>query len=286
MTVSKTRVNEILFAASADDPAVRLQNLERDVDLVRISIKRILMDIRERMNELENPLVIVSPPRVPPSPRPAAPGPAGQETSHKVTEAIVAQPDPVPVKPESVEDTIPATPGCAVPPCLCRSPPERAGPSTSVPDQPSQPTSSPHREIVTPLPLPAAFELFRWTQDGVNKYGHTRFGVLIETYRVMGYIGQKTSREVRQITCLMPLCPGDEGEVGPVDFVSEIYHLKRILAPDDTSLDRDMVDALMSRRQEALSPSGAPAPEILVSREIADPYGLGKKDREWMNLRA
>lgn len=67
MIVNKARVNEILHAASADDPAVRLMNLERDVDLVRISIKRILMDIRERMNEMENPLVIVSPSRAPPS---------------------------------------------------------------------------------------------------------------------------------------------------------------------------------------------------------------------------
>ncbi len=286
MTVSKTRVNEILYAASADDPAVRLQNLERDVDLVRISIKRILMDIRERMNELENPLVIVSPPRAPPSPRPAAPGPAGQEPSPKVPAPRSSPPAPVPVKPETVRDAIPATPGCAVPPCLCRSLPARAGPSPPVPDQPAQPARSPQREIVTPLPLPAAFELFRWTQNGVKRYGHTRFEVLIETYCVMGYIGQKTSREVRQISCLIPLCPDDEGEVGPEDFVSEIYHLKRILVPDDTSLDRDMVDALMSRRQEALSGRSAPAPDILMSPEITDPYGFGKKDREWMNLRA
>ncbi len=285
MTVSKARVNEILYAASADDPAVRLLNLERDVDLVRISIKRILMDIRERMNELENPLVIVSPPRAPLSRKPAAPGPAGQETSHKVTETRSSPPDPVPVKPETVREAIPATPGCSVPPCLCRSLPARAGPSAPVPDLPAQPARSPKEEIEPPLPLPAAFELFRWTQDGVNKYGHTRFGVLIETYRVMGYIGQKTSREVRQISCLMPLCPGDEGEVSPEDFVSEIYHLKRILVPGDTSLDRDMVDALMSRRQKAGS-FDLPAPEIILSPEVADPFGFGKKDREWMNLRA
>jgi len=285
MTVSKPRVNEILYAASADDSAVRFQNLERDVDLVRISIKRILMDIRERMNELENPLVIVSPPRTPTSRKPAAPGPAGQETSHTVTGAFASRPDPVPEKPETVRDAIPATHGCAVSPCRCRSLPVGAGPFTPVPDLPAQPARSPQEEMGTPLPLPAAFELFRWTQDGVNKYGHTRFGVLIETYRVMGYIGQKTSREVRQISCLMPLCPGDDGEIGPEDFVSEIYHLKRILVPGDTSLDRDMVDALMSRRQEAGS-FDPPAPEILLSPEVANPFGFGKKDREWMNLRA
>ena len=285
MTVSKTRVNEILYAASADDPAVRLQNLEREVDLVRITIKRILMDIRERMNELENPLVLVSPSRASPSRKPAAPGPAGQETSHKVTETLSSPRDPVPVKPEPVRDAISATPGCAVPPCRCRSLPVRAGPSTPVPDLPAQPARSPQEEIEPPLPLPAAFELFRWTQDGVSKYGHTRFSVLIETYRVMGYIGQKTSREVSQISCLMPLSPGDEGEVGPEDFVSEIYHLNRILVPGDTSLDRDMVDVLMSRRQKASS-FDPPVPEILLSPEVADPFGFRKKDREWMNLRA
>ena len=60
MAVNQSQVDHIITAASEDDPEVKLQNLEREVDLIKTSIKRLLMDIRERMNEMENPFTIVS----------------------------------------------------------------------------------------------------------------------------------------------------------------------------------------------------------------------------------
>ncbi len=60
MAVNQSQVDHIITAASEDDPEVKLQNLEREVDLIKTSIKRLLMDIRERMNEMENPLNITS----------------------------------------------------------------------------------------------------------------------------------------------------------------------------------------------------------------------------------
>ena len=61
MAVNQSQVDHIITAASEDDPEVKLQNLEREVDLIKTSIKRLLMDIRERMNELENPFTLVAP---------------------------------------------------------------------------------------------------------------------------------------------------------------------------------------------------------------------------------
>ena len=58
MAVNQAQVDHIITAASEDDPEVKLQNLEREVDLIKTSIKRLLMDIRERMNELENPFTL------------------------------------------------------------------------------------------------------------------------------------------------------------------------------------------------------------------------------------
>ena len=60
MAVNQSQVDHIITAASEDDPEVKLQNLEREVDLIKTSIKRLLMDIRERMNELENPFALVA----------------------------------------------------------------------------------------------------------------------------------------------------------------------------------------------------------------------------------
>jgi len=274
-------VSEILSAASADDPAVRLQNLEREVDLVRITIKRILMDIRERMNELENPLVIVS------SPRP--PAPARKVVAPEIPQ-MVPQPEPRPdavkITPEPQREAISAAPVRDATPAPCRPLiTETALPAPSH-DRPAPPPRPPWGEAAKPLPLPAAFELFCWTQDGVKKYGHTQFEVLVETYRIMGYIGLSTSREVHQVSRLMPLCSVDEYEIGPEDFVSGIYLLKRIVSPGDTSLDRDMVDALMAQRREVPSATGLPVTDIPTGPGATDIYGFGKRDREWMNLRA
>ena len=60
MAVNQSQVDHIITAASEDDPEVKLQNLEREVDLIKTSIKRLLMDIRERMNEMENPLSLTA----------------------------------------------------------------------------------------------------------------------------------------------------------------------------------------------------------------------------------
>lgn len=60
MAVNQAQVDHIITAASEDDPEVKLQNLEREVDLIKTSIKRLLMDIRERMNEMENPFTIAA----------------------------------------------------------------------------------------------------------------------------------------------------------------------------------------------------------------------------------
>ena len=50
----------------------------------------------------------------------------------------------------------------------------------------------------------------------------------------------------------MPTMLGEEHEVGPDEFVSELYALNRILVPNDTSLDRDMIEVMMEERQQVL----------------------------------
>ena len=50
----------------------------------------------------------------------------------------------------------------------------------------------------------------------------------------------------------MPANLGDEHEVGPDEFVSELYALNRILSPNDASLDRDMIEVMMEQRQQIM----------------------------------
>jgi hypothetical protein len=112
---------------------------------------------------------------------------------------------------------------------------------------------------------------------------------MLESYRVMGYITKESSDEIREISRLMPANLGEEHEVGPDEFVSEIYALNRILTPNDTSLDRDMIEVMMEQRQQepvvSERKSGERADITLASiGERKSPSKNKEKDEEWMNL--
>jgi len=253
MAVNQNLVNEIIITGSANDPVVRLQNLEREIDQVKISIKRLLMDIRERMNELENPLII------------AGPGSVKKNISQEIMTrqaALEARESALDAR-ESNLETAKILPEVKPPaekktenygqvfPVVAEShplPDEKCPvPGNNQPDLSARAVIPPQPAQET-LPLQDAFHLFSWTQMGVKKFGYNRLEILVESYRIMGYIRKKTADEIRQISCLMPENLGDEYEVGPDDFVFELYSLKRILSPGDTSLDRDMIEVIMEQR--------------------------------------
>ena len=87
----------------------------------------------------------------------------------------------------------------------------------------------------------------------------------------------------------MPANLGEEHEVGPDEFVAELYALNRILSPNDTSLDRDMIEVMMEKRNqepvikenvpgERTEFAGSPLPEQRSAARKRD------KDEERMNL--
>ena len=53
--VDQAVVDEILAKAAEDTEEGRLEKLEKEVETLKGSIKRLLLDIRETMNKLENP---------------------------------------------------------------------------------------------------------------------------------------------------------------------------------------------------------------------------------------
>jgi hypothetical protein len=292
MAVNQTQVEDIINAASVQDPAVRLETLEREVDLLKKSIKHILMDIRERMNEMDNPFVIVS----------SASAESKKSIENPETEARVSalearkaaldaresqlelemkQPEPLVERTGLLSEPDPAS--------LMQKCPLPVDPS-GVPATLQYGIPVCNLPSDNPLPLQKAYNLFNWTHLGVKKFGHSRLEILVDCYCIMGYIQKKTSEEIRQISHLMPLSIGDEHEIDANEFVSEIYSLNRILLPQDTSFDRDMIEVMMNQRQQEQPaatgsyPSGA-RPERIQELEVQEASSFGKTDLEWMNLR-
>jgi archaellum component FlaD/FlaE len=302
MAVNQSQVDHIITAASEDDPEVKLQNLEREVDLIKTSIKRLLIDIRERMNELENPFTLVAPGT---AGAPAGPSAADieAETAKKSAlekresaleerearldtqakretgtrkENIPAQPEPVT---PSAEDTKRIVDEQILQ--IMRSQQGMPSKPVYVPSSASEPPSE-------KLRLQKVYKLFKWTRQAVKKVGHDRLEIILESYRAMGFISRESCDEIREISRLMPANLGEDHEVGPDEFITELYALNRILAPNDTSMDRDMIEVLMEQRQEAPGTQ-----EMSGERSIDLPrISLGGKKspiqkengEEWMNL--
>ena len=111
---------------------------------------------------------------------------------------------------------------------------------------------SPNALATEKLRLQKVYKLFKWTNAAIRKFGHDRLDIILESYRIMGYISRESCDEIKEISRLMPANLGDEHEVGPDEFVSELYALNRILSPSDSSLDRDMIEVMMEQRQQIL----------------------------------
>lgn len=303
MAVNQSQVDHIITAASEDDPEVKLQNLEREVDLIKTSIKRLLMDIRERMNELENPFNLVAS---------GAPGSAAgatmeadlDEAKKSALEAREAALDARESQIEASQAKIETdakkekAPEKAEPPAPPVSDERKALdeqmlsmlkaqmvlPQKTAPAPP--PGQSPASEK---LRLQKVYKLFKWTHQSVRKFGHDRLEIILESYRAMGYITKESCDEIREISRLMPANLGDEHEVGPDEFVAELYALNRILAPNDTSLDRDMIEVMMEQRQqEPVGIERLTGDKIDLStatrNERKSSSKKNEKDEEWMNL--
>jgi hypothetical protein len=299
MAVNQSQVDHIITAASEDDPEVKLQNLEREVDLIKTSIKRLLMDIRERMNELENPFTLTAAVGSAPT-APASPA-AEDDAKRSAMEAREAALDARESRLDATRAQFESDKKAGEP----AHKPEPVRPvieeRTSLTDDQVQALLRPQATVppknpaapVTPinekLRLQKVYKLFKWTNQSVKKFGHDRLEIMLESYRAMGYIPKESCDEIREIARLMPANLGEEHEVGPDEFVAELYALNRILAPNDTSLDRDMIEVMMEQRQQGPTPREIPGRERIEfpgAPLLEKPPAIRKKDRteEWMNL--
>lgn len=297
MAVNQAQVDHIITAASEDDPEVKLQNLEREVDLIKTSIKRLLMDIRERMNELENPFTISNT---------TSGGTAGASEQDSSSDAKKAALDAKEAALNARESQLDAAADAAE-----QAKKEKEIPRKEPESRPASTLPVVHDEqrvvdeqmlalfknqMPAGMKVPAqnalaseklrlqkVYKLFKWTNGAIRKFGHDRLDIILESYRIMGYISRESCDEIKEISRLMPANLGEEHEVGPDEFVSELYALNRILSPNDSSLDRDMIEVMMEQRQQLLPvKERSDSPEMPV-KDRESPRNA-KKDEEWMNL--
>ncbi|MCP1661926.1 MAG: hypothetical protein D5R99_04720 [Methanocalculus sp. MSAO_Arc1] len=273
MAVNQSQVDNILATASSDDPEVKLQNLEQEVELMKKSIKKLLIDLRERLNESDNPLTVLAQggeivaglsgddaARIGELENRTTEDAARIEELEKKVEELLARPEREFF--DDVEEKPRRRPQAPVP--------HEREYESGIPDQRHLP-QVPEVDTTTPLPaqlsgkqaadgklcLHKVYQLFNWTKTAITKYGHDRLDIMLDSYQSIGYITKEAADEVKEIARIMPASLGEEHEVGADEFVSELYILNQILDPDDTSLDRDMI-AVMMERDTKKGPSRRP----------------------------
>jgi hypothetical protein len=294
MAVNQSQVDHIITAASEDDPEVKLQNLEREVDLIKTSIKRLLMDIRERMNELENPFTLAV----------SASGGTADITTPVIDSAQEERKAALEAKEaalaeresslESAKAKLEKDSKKTEPEVKSELFPSAINEERRIPDEqmismlkaqlPVNGNKTGQNTLANEkLRLQKVYKLFKWTNGAIRKFGHDRLDIILESYRIMGYITRESCDEIKEISRLMPANLGDEHEVGPDEFVSELYALNRILSPTDSSLDRDMIEVMMEQRQQVF-PAKERSEDPDLSVKEREPLRNARKDEDWMNL--
>jgi hypothetical protein len=256
-------------STSTDNQEVKIQEIQDEVDLIKVSIKRLLIDIRDRMNELENPFVHAVNGTAPSTGARGGSAAAAREVSTAIREAKNAQPAP---EDNRVHDTPPSSSSAAIgekgTPLkggstlgLTRPKESDAIPGYMVEAIRAQLAKTqgskqePDRNSQEKLRLTKVHHLFEWTSRMVKKYGHDRLDMMLQSYRAMGYLTKESCDQVKEISKLMPSGLGESHEISPDEFIQELYALNRIIDPSDTSLDRDMIEVLMEQRTKTV-PTG------------------------------
>ncbi|MHC1630013.1 MAG: hypothetical protein ACXQTG_03570 [Methanoculleaceae archaeon] len=285
--VDQAEIDRILEGGGSDDSDARLSNLEEEVDLIKNSIKRLLIDIRERMNEQDNPFIIneAMGEGQPHHDTPTSTGEVREdevredEISGDSYEAPVAPGEmgtaPSPVKGRQADNPPRGMEEGYHPPCPAGatgdhesdhnyqqlSPPGREpewnGPSLeeiarALREQ-QKTAQAPGRKK---LRLQKVHQLFQWTDSAVKRYGVDRLEMMLDSFRALGYITEDDAIQVKEMARLMPASIGEEHEITSDEFVRELFNLNRILDPLDTSLDRDMIEVMMLQQGSPLSGEG------------------------------
>lgn len=292
MAVNQAQVDSIISSASSEDPEIQLLKLRDEVELLKTSIKRLLIDIRERMNDAENPLVqalkgnpveFVGQHASTPTPMEGYIDDYDEEpTVETISESRSMNDEPEIMEPAAGGSGPMDSGGMSM-----GGGNQMAGVSSALSSlaaekgmlealrsqlfsEPAQREQTKPKKPREKVKIQKVYSLFEWTSGNVKRYGHDRVDLMLESYKEMGHISEDHCKQVKDIARLMAPSIGEVHEMKADEFVLALYELNRILQPEDPGLDRDMLDVLIEKRK-VTAPSG----------RLEDVENLGEDDAEF-----
>lgn len=277
MAVNQAQVDSIISSASSEDPEIQLLKLRDEVELLKTSIKRLLIDIRERMNDAENPLVqaLKGNPVEFVGQHASSPTPMEgyiDDYDEEPTVETISESRSMSDEPEIMESTAGGSGPMDSGGMSMGGGNQMAGVSSALSSLAaekgmlealrsqlfSEPARAEHTKPKKPrekVKIQKVYSLFEWTSGNVKRYGHDRVDLMLESYKEMGHISEDHCKQVKDIARLMAPSIGEVHEMKADEFVLALYELNRILQPEDPGLDRDMLDVLIEKRKVSM-PAG------------------------------
>lgn len=238
--IDQAVVDEILAKAAEDTEEGRLEKLEKEVETLKGSIKRLLLDLRETMNKLENPFVNLqslaegniipqSAPQIQivPTSIPMGEEEKEEKQDEEVVEGAKEEEGKIEAEVEKAEEKIRAP--------VTKQFERVEKVEDKIPGLKSFGDKNVRLEFIT------LFNLMEWVHNLVSKHSYEAFKLMLEVFEFTGYIKSDTKELIMKLADLVKLN-------GSKEILIELYKLNKVLNPSDRSLDSDLLALLLEKR--------------------------------------
>lgn len=208
------KADEIITEIEAEEPEQRINQLEEEIKEVKGSIKRLLLDLREQMSNIENPFrdlkgltTLIQAPAVS----------KGEEEEEEEEEEKKKEEERKKEGEEKIEEM---KKEAATIPLPGKLPEKREG--KGVKDLTEE-------EFMDPF---LVSNLVDWTRSMLNRYGRRRFEEILDLSQLLGYAPEKIVKIIHKISHLCPDTMVGTREINTNDLVADIHKLHTIVKGD------------------------------------------------------
>ena len=253
--LDQNAIDEIISKAEADSPESRLNKLEKELDILKGSIKKLLLDIRETLNNLENPFqnlqglaesLAVSPQQTqqPQQIQILPPPPESFGTNESETEKEEKREDKMERKFEEKkgeeEREVEKEVGGNI---MSQSHPSQLEKFEEVMEKGEAVEEKPiAEEIIKKYDILTLFEIMSWVKGMLEKYSIDSVKLMLEIFESAGYIESETKDFVSKVADLIVMNDGFE------DILLELYRLHKIINPHDTTMDSKLLALMLDKK--------------------------------------
>ncbi|WP_325377183.1 hypothetical protein [Methanocella sp.] len=267
--------NAAVDVVYTSDDQKRIDAMEKDLEVLKVSIKKLMIDIRDEMNNTKNPFVNLQQLQAPTagievrdmSNAPAEPVDELDEPEELETpETLVMEKKETPVakaKPVDPAPQVQATPPLADP--VIEEMAERRDALMSefedakillkqMKEEIKEREAAVRSRDPARLDPETIIKLMQWTKSVVMKNGTARFYNLLDAYVSMGYLNPQTRAIIEKMCKLV--CPEVEPIPKDIDIkecVGDMYALFLILNPRDKDMDSRMLAIMLGYEDRTLN---------------------------------